>query len=167
MSDVGQSTYRWYVLALSAATFTFVAALPFSCMPVLFKEISEDLGLSLVQIGTVWGIASLVVVFVSLIAGLLGGRFGVKLVLSVSCLLVGITGALRGLSGTFLALTVTMFIYGIVRAIVPINVTKMVGIWFKGQNLGMAMGISAMGMGIGLMLGPMISATVPSPLLGG
>lgn len=167
MSDDHQSTYRWYILGLAVASGTFVATLPFSCMPPLFKEISEDLGLNLVQIGTVWGLASLAGVFVSIIAGVLGDRFGVKLILSVSCLLVGITGAMRGLSDSFLALSITVFINGIVRFIVPINATKTVGMWFRGQNLGMAMGISAMGMGLGLMLGPMISATILSPLLGG
>jgi len=136
-------------------------------MPVLFKEISEDLGLSLVQIGTVWGMASLAGIFISLISGILSDRFGVKLVLGVSCLLVGITGALRGLSGSFLTLAVTVFLNGIARMIIPVNITRTVGIWFKGENLGMANGISAMGMGLGLTLGPMISATVLSPLLGG
>jgi NNP family nitrate/nitrite transporter-like MFS transporter len=136
-------------------------------MPPLFKEISEDLGLNLVQIGTVWGLASLAGVFVSILAGVLGDRFGVKLILSVSCLLVGITGAMRGLSDSFFALSITVFINGIVRFIIPINATKTVGMWFKGQNLGMAMGISAMGMGLGLMLGPITSATILSPLLGG
>ena len=167
MSDDHQSTYRWYILGLTVASGTFVATIPFSCMPPLFKEISEDLGLNLVQIGSVWGLASLAGVFVSIIAGVLGDRFEVKLILSVSCLLVGITGAMRGLSDSFLALSITVFINGIVRFIVPINATKAVGMWFKGQNLGMAMGISAMGMGLGLMLGPMISATILSPLLGG
>ena len=167
MSDGGQSSYRWYVLALSAATHTFVAAISFSCMPVLFKEISEDLGLSLVQIGTVWGMASLAGVFVALIGGLLGDRFGVKLVLGSACLLLGIAGALRGLSGGFISLATTVFVYGLVRAIIPVNVHKTVSIWFQGKNLGVANGVVSMGMGIGLMLGPMISATVLSPLLGG
>ncbi len=167
MSNGGQSSYRWYVLALSAATHTFVAAMSFSCMPVLFKEISEDLGLSLVQIGTVWGMASLAGVFVALIGGLLGDRFGVKLVLGSACLMVGIAGALRGLSGGFISLATTVFIYGLVRAIIPVNVHKTVSIWFQGKNLGLANGVVSMGMGIGLMLGPMISATVLSPLLGG
>jgi len=167
MSDEHRSTYRWYILALLSATGTFVVAMPFSCMPVLFKEISEDLGLSLVQIGTVWGMASLAGIFISLISGILSDRFGVKLVLGVSCLLVGITGALRGLSGSFLTLAVTVFLNGIARMIIPVNITRTVGIWFKGENLGMANGISAMGMGLGLTLGPMISATVLSPLLGG
>ncbi len=136
-------------------------------MPVLFKEISEDLGLNLVQIGAIWGIASFAGIFVSLIAGVLTDKFGVKLILSVSCILVGITGALRGLSDSFFTLAFTVFINGIVRLIIPITVTNTVGIWFKGRNLGMAMGIYAMGMGFGLMLGPMISATVLSPALGG
>jgi len=152
---------------LSAATHTFAAAVPFSCMPVLFKEISEDLGLSLVQIGTVWGVVSLAGVFVGLIGGLLGDRFGVRLVLSLACLLVGITGALRGLSVDFVSLTITVFVYGLIRAIIPINVHKTVSIWFQGRNLGMANGVVSMGMGIGLMLGSMISATVLSPLVGG
>jgi MFS family permease len=167
MSDTHQSNYKWYILALSIFIGAFVAAMPFSCMPALFKEISEDLGLSLVQVGTVWGMSSLAGIFVSLIGGILSDRFNVRLFLGIACILVGVTGALRGLSSDFLTLMVTVFINGIVRLIVPINITKTVGIWFKGKYLGMALGISAMGMGLGLMLGPMISATILSPLLGG
>jgi MFS family permease len=167
MNDEHQSNYRWYILGLSVATGTFVATIPFSCMPVLFKEISEDLGLSLVQIGTVWGMANLAGIFVSVIGGALSDRFGVKHLISVCCLLVGVTGALRGLSYSFITLSITVFLNGIVRLIVPISVTKTIGMWFQGRNLGTAMGISAVGMGLGLMLGPMISATILSPLLGG
>lgn len=167
MSVDRKSTYRWYVLALLSATGTFVVAMPFSCMPVLFKEMAEDLGLSLVEIGSIWGIASLAGIFVSLVSGLLGDRFGMRLLMTVSCLLVGITGALRGLSDSFLTLAVTVFLNGIARMVLPVNITRTVGIWFKGENLGTANGISAMGMGLGLTLGPMISATVLSPLLGG
>ena len=167
MLDDNQSTYRWYILALSTVTAAFVASVPFSCMPVLFKEISEDLGLSLVQIGTVWGMASLAGIFVSLIAGVLSDKFGVKSILTIFCIMAGVTGASRGLSNGFIFLVVTVFLNGIFRLIIPITITKTIGIWFKGKNLGMAMGVSAMGMGFGLMLGPMISATVLSPLLGG
>ncbi len=163
----GQGNYRWYLLALSTATSTFVTAIPFACMPVLFPEISKDLGLSLVEIGTVWGIVSLAGVFVSLAGGIIGDRFGMKSVLGIACLLVGITGALRGLSTSFVMLTTIVFLHGIVRAIIPINVTKSIAVWFGGRNLGMANGVGAMGMGLGLMLGPLISATVLSPLLGG
>ena len=155
------------MLALAAGTNTFAAALPFSCMPVLFKEISEDLGLNLVQIGTVWGMASLAGVFVVLIGGLLGDRFGVKLTVGLACVLLGVTGALRGLSSSFSILAMTMFASGLMRWIMPVNVLKMVSLWFSDRNLGLANGVVSLGMGIGLLLGPMISATVLSPALGG
>jgi MFS family permease len=167
MLDNVQSGYRWWILVLATITGTFVSAVPFSCMPVLFKEISDELGLSLVQIGSIWGIASLAGIFISIIAGVLSDKFGTKIILSVFCILVGVTGALRGLSESFFILALTVFLNGIARLVVPITVTKAIGIWFRGRNLGLAMGIGAMGMGFGLMLGPMISATVVSPALGG
>ena len=167
MPEVPPSNYRWYMLTLCAATATLVISIPFSCMPVLFNEISKDLDLSLVQIGTIWGIASLAGVFVGLISGLLSDRFGMRLTLCVSCILVGITGALRGLSTDFLTLAVTVFFNGMARTILPIILTKQIAIWFKEKNFALANGIGAMGMGLGLMLGPMISATILSPLLGG
>ena len=59
------SSYRWYILTLAALTFTLVFAMPTMSMPVLFKEISEELDLSLIQIGAVWGISPLAGMFVA------------------------------------------------------------------------------------------------------
>jgi len=167
MPESNRIKNNWYVLALLTITGTLVAAIPFSCMPVLFKEISQDLGLDVVQIGTIWGISSLAGIFVSLLGGMLSDKFGVKTVLSLFCILTGITGALRGLSNDFFSLTATVFLNGMVRLIIPVTVTKTLGMWFRGPRLGLTQGIGAMGMGLGLMLGPLISATVLSPALGG
>lgn len=167
MTQPDHSRYRWYLLILMIATGAFVSAIPTSCMPVLFKEISEDLSLDLVQIGTIWGITSLAGVFVSIIAGMLSDRFNSRFFISIICILVGLTGALRGLSNSFMTLSFTVFLNGVVRLVIPISVTRAVGMWFKGNHLGLAMGAAAMGMGFGLMLGPMISATWLSPALGG
>jgi MFS family permease len=158
---------RWWMMALMVLTGTFVAAMPMSCMPVLFKEIADDLGLSLVQVGSVWGIASLAGIFVSLLAGVLADRFGTRRIIVVFCLLTGLTGALRGVAGSFGVLLAIVFLNGAVRLIVPVAVTKNIGLWFRGGRLGMAMGLGAMGMGLGLMLGPLLSASVLSPWLGG
>ncbi len=152
---------------MAALTHTFVVAMPMMSMPVLFKEISEDLDLSLVQIGTVWSMIPLAGMFVVLLGGLLGDRFGVKRTLSTICFLAGLAGALRGLSDNFTSLAVTMFLFGLLNASTPINVHKVAGIWFPGRRLGLANGILSLGMGLGFTVGAMISATILSPLLGG
>ena len=162
-----RSNYRWYILVLAALTFTFTVAMPTMCMPVLFEEISKDLKLNLVQIGAVWGMVPLAGMFVVLIGGLLGDRFGTKRVLSAGCLLAGLAGALRGLSGNFISLAATLFLFGLLSAMIPPVVHKTCGVWFSGRHLGLANGIVSMGMAVGFTVGAMISATVLSPLLGG
>jgi MFS family permease len=167
MTDTQSLKYRWIILGLTAITGTLAVSIPTSCLPSLFKEISDDLGLSLVELGTIWGMGNLAAFFINIYGGFLVDRFGSKGLLVTLCLLAGITGALRGLSAGFLMLAVAVFMNSLIRAIIPIVSTKMIGIWFRGFNLATANGVGAMGMGLGLTLGPMISATYLSPALGG
>ncbi len=162
-----ETNYRWYVLALAALTNALTVAIPVMCLPVLFEEITEDLGLSLVQVGLVWGIGSLPGIFTSLVAGAIGDRFGAKRVLSVGCLLVGLAGALRGLSNDFVTLVATVSLFGLLSPMIVMNVTKTCGVWFSRQQLGLASGVVSMGMALGFMTSSMTSATVLSPWLGG
>ncbi len=167
MNNLQQSKYRWYILILSALTHTFVVAMQMMCMPVLFKEISEELGLSLVQIGTVWGMVSLAGVFTGLLGGLVSDRFGTKRMLIFSCLLAGITGALRGTSAGVVSLALTVVLFGLITTTIPMIVYKTCGAWFSRRQLGLANGAVSMGMALGFMVGSMVSATFLSPLLGG
>ena len=70
MPDNSQSSNKWYVLAVAALTNAFAFAAPTMCMPVLFKEISAELSLDLVQVGTIWGMVSLGSVLILLISGI-------------------------------------------------------------------------------------------------
>lgn len=167
MKRRNESTYRWYVLTLAALTHTFAVAMPVMCMPVLFKEISTDLGLSLVQIGAIWGLGSLSGIFTGLIGGSIGDRIGIRRTLSTACLLAGLIGALRGLSGSFVTLAATVFLFGLLPPTIPPNIHKTCSIWFSGRRLGLANGVVSAGMALGFMVGSMVSATVLSPWLGG
>jgi MFS family permease len=164
---VKETGYRWIILTLGAFTNTIVVAMPSMAMPVLFKEISIDLGLDLVQIGAIWGMGSLSGILTSLIGGTIGDRYGTKKTLMVACLLTGATGALRGFSKDFSTLSLTILLYGFVTPAIATNVHKTCGIWFPKKQLGLANGIVAMGMALGFMIGSLISANVMSPLLGG
>jgi cyanate permease len=152
---------------LTALTLALGYAAPLMCMPVLFKEISDELGLNLVQVGTIWGMVFLAGLPIFLIAGMLGDRFGLKRIIIFSCFSVGIAGALRGLSSGFISLAATAFLYGILSAIIMANMPRVSKIWFSGQRIGIANGVIATGMSLGFTLGAMISDTVLSPWLGG
>jgi len=163
----GNSRYKWNVLAIAALTHTFAVAMPRICIPVLFQEISSDLGLSLVERGWIWGIVALGGILTVLPGGLLGDRFGVKRVLVVACFLGGIAGALRGTSDDFVTLAATMFLFGVIQSVIPVNVHKSASTWFSGRRLGTANGVLSMGMGLGFTIGAILSSVVLSPLLSG
>jgi MFS family permease len=158
---------RWYVLTLAALTFTFTIAMQQICMTVLFKEISEELGLSLVQIGIIWGTPALAGLFIVFVGGLLSDRYGARRVMGIACLVAGVAGALRGIAGDFTSLVLFTFFMGLAAWVIPASVFKTNAAWFSGRPLVIANGAASTGMGLGFTVGSMISATVLSPLLGG
>jgi cyanate permease len=136
-------------------------------LPVLFKEISDELGLNLVQVGAIWGLGALAGMFTGLLGGSIGDRFGASRTLTIACLLAGLAGLLRAFAVDFTSLAAAMLFFGFVTPVIPMNVHKTCGIWFSGRHLGLANGIVSVGMALGFTIGSLISATLVSPWLGG
>jgi MFS family permease len=161
------SRYRWYILLLAMLTYGSIAGAARLCMPVLFPEISAELGLSLVAIGTIWGMDPLAGVFLGLPGGLLADRLGVKRTLTVVCILAGVFGALRGFSVDFLSMAAFMFLFGLMAALAPSIVPKVTAVWFAGRRLGLANGLINVAWSIGAVIATLSSATLLSGWLGG
>jgi predicted MFS family arabinose efflux permease len=158
---------RWYVVGLGAVINLFVFAMATSCMPVLFSEIADKLGLSVVQVGTVWGASSLAGIFSIPLAGFLADRYSSRRILAIWCLLAGVFGAMRGLSNSFYSLAATSLLFGFASEAIPVIVVKNASLWFYGRGLGTAQGLINACVGGGMMLGAAFSATLLSPWLGG
>jgi MFS transporter, CP family, cyanate transporter len=161
------SSYRWVILALCTLTPLFVVTLPNMSLPPLFATIGADLNLSLVEIGTIWGIGSFTGIFFALIGGTLGDRFGTRTTLFVVCLLTGVFGLSRSLAVDFFTLLVTSMLLGVFYSIIPVILFKVIRQWFPPQQLGMASGVISAGFASGLMLGPLLSTSLIAPALGG
>ena len=162
-----KTSYKWYILFLVVLTNIIVVAMPAMGMSVLAKEISEDLGLNLVQVGIVWGIGALPAIVTSTLGGAIGDRLGPKRVLIVSILLTGLLGVVRGLTVDFGSMIAIILLLGALIPFVTMNGFKAVGQWFPPDQLGLANGLISMGMALGFLLGSLLSATILSPLLGG
>ncbi|MFC1871314.1 nitrate/nitrite transporter [Chloroflexota bacterium] len=165
--STGYRNNKWYVLILGALACALAVLMPEMCMPVLFKEISDEMGLSLVQVGAIWGMVPLGSIIFLLVGGVLCDRFGVKRTVTMACLLGGIAGAMRGLSNGFVSLVVLSCVFGIITSIIPLAVTKANQVLFTNRQMGLANGVIRAGAGIGAAIGSMISASVLSPWLGG
>jgi len=135
-------------------------------LPVLFAEIADDLNLTLVQVGTVWGLISFAGLFAGLAGGMLADRFGTKRALSVACLALGILGATRGLSNSLATMSLTVFITSLASTTIPGNLHKLCAYWFSGRALVMANAVVSAGMALGFMTGAFVSASFLSPWLG-
>lgn len=165
--ETQNTSYRWYMLALSTLTNALVVAAPSMALPVLFSDMARDLHLNLVQIGLVWGISALPGIFTVLLGGAISDRFGPKRVLIAGCLLVGLTGGLRGLVVDFPTLMAAMLLFGVFSPLISMNTLKACSTWFPRHQLGLASGVLSMGMAVGFLFGSMFSATLISPWLGG
>lgn len=161
------NNYKWYILTLIVLTNIFVVAMPMMGMSVLAKEISDELGLTVVQVGIVWGAGGLPGIVTSLLGGVIGDKVGPKRVLVAGTLLGGLLGMARGLAADFLSMTVMVILLGAIIPVVMMNGIKTAGQWFPSHQLGLANGVISMGMALGFLIGAFFSATTFSPLLGG
>lgn len=161
------SSWRHVILALCVLTPFGIVTLPNMSLPPMFGIISEELNLSLVQIGGIWGMVGFSGVFFALIGGSIGDRLGARRMLFGACLLSGIFGLLRAFATDFGSLLLISLFFGFAQGTVPVIVFKAVRQWIPRENLGMASGIVSAGFATGLMLGPLLSTSVILPALGG
>ncbi len=161
------SNYRWVMLILCMFSSLLVIALPMMSLPVLFDQIARELNLTLVQVGWVWGISSLTGMFIGLIGGVLGDRFGTRRVLAIACIMIGVFGATRGLAVDFVSFMITSFMMGLFAPFVGVNLHKVAGEWFSRRQLGLANGVISAGFASGFLLGSLLGASVLAPALGG
>jgi NNP family nitrate/nitrite transporter-like MFS transporter len=164
---VRASKYKWFILILAALTGAFVIGAPATSLAVLFKEISSELHLNLVQMGLVWSIGSLLAILSSPLSGALDDHFGPKRVMISGIILVSLTAGMRGLATGFASLLLIIVVVGGLVPLVTTSSYKISGIWFPHGQLGLANGVLAMGMAFGALLGALLSAQVLSPALGG
>ena len=142
-------------------------ALPASSLSVLFDEIRQDLGLTIVQIGVIWSVSSFTGLLMAIPGGLLSDRFGPRTMLGIIYIVGGFFGLLRGFTTSYIPFLLTSFVFGILLATAGLNMIKVVTSWFSPAERGMATGIFSSGFAGGFLIGSFSAATYLSPWLGG
>ena len=150
------------VTLVFAVTVAFITYLHRVCISVAAPSMSEDLGLTSVQMGFVFGVFALSYGIFEIPMGWLGDRVGQRLVIApivaVWSLLTVVTGIVRG----FAALILVRFLFGAVQAGAFPTLVRALARWFPLAERGGSTGLMWMGARLGGAVAPPLAALIIS-----
>lgn len=160
MSDKN-SRYRWVVLLISCLAIFAPSYAQYQLSPLAPKIINE-LGLTTNQFSSVFTAPMIPAIFLSLLAGLLADRIGIKCVIAVGMAVTAIGSIYRISSNSYTTLFFGMFLIGFGAAFLNANIMKVVGSWFAADKVGSMMGIFLAASTLSMSIGMGTTALLPS-----
>ncbi len=145
------SRYRWVILILSYLCM-LVFAFTLQSLPPILTLIIEELKLTHAEAGLLMSVFSLPAIFLAILAGLLSDRCGPFKTGVISLVLVITATLLFAVSDTFLYAGLGRVIAGIGAVTISIIAAQMLSQWFRGRQIGMAMGIYNTAMPVGTII---------------
>jgi predicted MFS family arabinose efflux permease len=137
--------FRWAALFVSLLAFV-AFAFSFQTAPPLIPPIIGEFGISNVEAGLLMSLVVVPGIFLSLPAGLVMGRYGVRRVGLVSLLCVVAGSLVSATAGSFVAMLMGRLILGVGGAFILTATPSIVAQWFERDELGRAMGIFSVNM---------------------
>ena len=149
--------YGWVILFMSVVTVLGCLGFARFGYTMIFPDMLKGLGMSDLQAnylatGNLVGYAVL-----AIIGGFLAARYGPRVVISLSMLLIGVAMLLTGLAPNFTMALVWRTLTGVGSGGSNVPVMGLVSAWFGTRRRGLAAGIAAGGSSVGLAItGPLI-----------
>jgi len=159
------SQYKWIMLGLFWLIYFSFGMIRSSLYP-LITPISQDLGLSNSQIGSILGIFLLAYVFLALPIGLIIDRIGIRKALLAGISVLSLSGILRAYASSYETMLLSVGLMGLAGPTVSVGVPKAVASWFHGEERGTASGIYGTGMFIGTATATAITTSIIFPYFG-
>ena len=154
--------YRWAILfGVWLVYFSF--GLTTVSMAPLVPHIVRDLGMSHAEMGFVLGGWQLVYIATAAPCGSVIDRWGPRAGLLLSALFIASSATLRANAVDFWTLLAAVGLFGVGGPMVSIGAPKLMSLWFKGPERGMAMGIYVTGPAMGGIISYSLTNSVLMP----
>jgi cyanate permease len=160
-----QRRYRWVMLSLLWLLYA-AFGLTYRAIAPLVTPIVEDLHLSYTQMGFILGSWQLTYILVSIIAGTIVDRWGVRKTLLAGTVVIGLSAALRYFPEGFEGMLGAVCLFGVGGSVISIGGPKAISIWFEGRDRGTAIGIFLTGAWVGSILTLALTNSLVMPLIG-
>ncbi|MBT7951590.1 MAG: MFS transporter [Gammaproteobacteria bacterium] len=147
--------FRWVMLVGVSLLYCCFAMVHYSTA-ALASTMIEDLNLSLSQMGNIMGAWPMVYIFLSIPAGLLLDRFGIRHMLLLGIAAVALSAFMRASATNYAEMFIAVLIFGLGAPFISIGAPKLIREWFSYEQRGLALGIcisiTALGQIMGLIL---------------
>jgi predicted MFS family arabinose efflux permease len=143
---------RWFILTVLFLARTAMG-LQFQTVGSVGPILVDGLGIDYAGVGLLIGLYLFPGIFIALPGGMLGERFGAKVVAIVGLALMIAGGVVMGLSAWFPALAMGRLISGVGAVLMNVMLTKMVADWFAGREMATAMAVLVTSWPLGIALG--------------
>ncbi|MCW4053983.1 MAG: MFS transporter [Candidatus Bathyarchaeota archaeon] len=143
--------YRWVILVL-AYLCMLGFAFTFQSLPPVLTLVAEDLALTHAESGLLMSLFSLPTIFLAILAGLLSDRFGPFKIGLISIGIMILGTSIFAASSDFAYAGLGRVIAGMGAATVSIMAAQLVALWFRGTELGTAMGIFSTAMPVATII---------------
>jgi NNP family nitrate/nitrite transporter-like MFS transporter len=150
--NMKKTKYSWVILfVISIAIFT-PSYIQYQLSPIA-ADVIHNYSLSQSQFAGIFSAPMIPAVFLSLVAGMLVDRFGVKKIIFLSIIVTVIGAAIRVFALNYGMLFMAMMLTGISATFLNTNGAKILGSWFPKEKIGVIMGIFLAASNIGMTLG--------------
>lgn len=153
--------YRWVILMVMWLS-TFIGCLAQFQVAALAFKIIPELHLTSSQFALIMSAPMLPAVLLSLAAGSLADRFGVKRVVTLGFAFSVVGVYFRYAATDFTTMFIMMILAGLSSALLNANAAKLLGAWFPMEKMGTAMGLYFSSAATGITVALATSAMFPS-----
>jgi len=160
-----QRPYRWVMLSLLCLLYVAFGLVARALSP-LVTPIVKDLRLSYTQMGFILGSWQLTYIIVSIIAGTIIDKWGIRKSLLAGTAVIGLSSALRYFPEGFGGMLGAVCLFGVGGSMISIGGPKAISIWFEGRSRGTAIGVFLTGAWTGGILALALTHSIVMPLTG-
>jgi cyanate permease len=160
-----QTRYRWVMLSLLWLLYAMFGLGSRSIAP-LVTPILRDLGITYAQMGMILGSWQLSYIMVSLAAGTLLDRWGVRKCLFAGALIMSFSLLIRCAVKDFAGMLFSVALFGAGAPMISIGCPKGISLWFHGSGRGTAVGVYVTGSYIGGLAVLTLTNSFVMPLMG-
>jgi MFS transporter, CP family, cyanate transporter len=145
-------SFRWVMLGLGCF-LQIIYTWNIMSIPALAKYIMAELNLTYAMFMSLSQAATLASIVLAILGGALADRFGIKRTIIIAGLIGGVFGILKGFSTSYVQFLIFTLLQGFGAACLMPNMAKLVRDWFPPRQIGIANGINAAGHALGMTLG--------------